>query len=188
MNPNTKVSKEIWDIMNKRWNLMILKSLELQTMIRFNELKQSIPGISANVLSDKLDELEKIGLVKRIVSNDTSVHIGYLLNEKCENLKKILTDLDEWVSLYKSDNEIQVTTNNFIITKQLVELLKNEISETEFNFIQDKLLFSFGNDSFDLVKNFNILKNIIYELYGVELGNKIVEKLIKHMESFKKNI
>ncbi len=60
--------EKLWDVFSKRWNLRILKSLDLTTSIRFNELKQSIRGISANLLSERLDELERIGLVKRIVS------------------------------------------------------------------------------------------------------------------------
>jgi len=75
--------------------LRILKSLELKTTIRFNELRQLIPDISVNVLSERLDELEKFELVKRISSNDSSQHIGYTLNERCENLKKILSELVE---------------------------------------------------------------------------------------------
>lgn len=55
----------MWDLLSKRWNLRILKSLEIKTVMRFNELKQSIHGISANVLSERLDELEIIGLVKK---------------------------------------------------------------------------------------------------------------------------
>ncbi len=183
MNTGTDVSEEIWDIMNKRWNLRILKSLELKTVIRFNELKQSIAGISSNVLSDKLDELENIGLVKRIVSNDTSVHMGYVLNEKCEKLKNILLELDEWISLYKPNNVTQIKTSNDSLANQLIELLRNEITETEFNFIKDKLLFLFGVDSSDLPTNFNKLQNIIMELYGDEEGNKILKKLNELMKS-----
>src|SRR5690348_8590858 len=98
---------ETWDVFTKKWNLRILRLLDLQTIMRFNELKQSISGISGNVLSDRLDELEKLGLVKRIISKDGSLHGGYLLNENCKNLKKILLDLDNWISLYQQQNIIR---------------------------------------------------------------------------------
>ena len=146
-------------------------------MIRFNELRQLIPGISANVLSERLDELEKLELVKRTLSNDSSQHLGYILNDECENLKKILTELDEWIlSQHKKHNSYDDTSNS-VTSKQIMELLKNEITETEFNFIKDKLLYSLGSGSLGLLSNFDKVKNIILELYGDEIGNKILKIL-----------
>lgn len=176
------VSEEIWNLINKRWNLRILKILDTKTVTRFNELKQSVHGISANVLSNRLDELEKFGLIKRISSNNTSTHIGYLLTERCENLKNILIELDNWISSYQPDQSEISSLNNSILSQKIFDLLKKEISETELNYIKDKLLFSLGNDSLDLFKNFIALKNIIVELYGEEIGNKIIEKLNKQIE------
>ena len=51
------------------------------------------------------------------------------------------------------------------------------VNKTEFNFIKDKLMFSWGVSSTDLLNNFEKLKNIIIELYGEETGNKILTKL-----------
>ena len=162
--------EKLWNVFSKRWNLRILKSLDLATPMRFNELKQSIHGISANLLSERLDELEKLELVKRIVRNDTPTHVGYVLNDKCKNLKKILLDLDNWVSLYYTNVANKISElNNSDLSKQLFRILQNEIKETEIQFIKDKLLFSNTDGSIDLVTNFDKLKNIILELYGVHL-------------------
>jgi DNA-binding HxlR family transcriptional regulator len=188
-----KITKEsefekLWDVFSKRWNLRILKSLDLTTVMRFNELKQSIRGISANLLSERLDELERLGLVKKIVINETSTHVGYLLNEKCERLKKILLDLDNWISLCHTNITNQITElNNSDLSKQLFEILKNEIKETELQFIKDKLLFSNTDSSLDLITNFDKLKNIILELYGDYAGNKILQKLSDHLKSYNTN-
>lgn len=169
---------EIWTILSKRWNLKIIKYLELETAIRFNELKQSIHGISANVLSDRLDELEKLGLVKRIVSDKTPLHVGYMLDERCRNLKKIVLDLDEWVSSYQLSDVGQFdVSKNSILSNQILESLKNEITETEFNFIKDKLSLSFGIDQSNLIVSLEKLKNILQELYGDQVGNKIFDKI-----------
>ena len=177
--------EEIWSILTKKWNLRILKLLELKTTIRFNELKQSIRGISSNVLSDRLGELEKLGLVKRIVSKEGPLHVGYILNEKHENLKKILLDLDNWIFLYQQDNTVHTKTpSNSVLSEQLLELLKNEINEVELNFIKDKLSFSNVDGSLDLVSNFHKLESIIHELYDDTNGNKILKKLQDHIKSF----
>jgi DNA-binding HxlR family transcriptional regulator len=170
--------EKLWDIFSKKWNLRILKSLDLKTIIRFNELKQSVRGISANLLSERLDELERLGLVKRIVNNEIPLHVGYLLNEKCKDLKNILLELDNWISLFQIDVRTQSSLqSNSDLSKQLFEILGNEINETELNFIKDKLLFSNKGGSLDLVRNFDELQNIILELYGDHKGNQIFKKL-----------
>lgn len=170
-------TEKIWDLISKRWNLRILKDLDTKTITRFNELKQSIHGISSNLLSTRLNELEKLGLIKKISSNSTPSYIGYTLTEKCENLKKILVELDFWISSYNLDKSIIINTNDSIQIQKLLKFLKKEIPEVEFNFIKDKLLFSNADESLDLVNNLHTLENIIHELYGDEYGNKILKKL-----------
>jgi DNA-binding HxlR family transcriptional regulator len=180
--------EKLWDVFSKRWNLRILKSLDLTTQMRFNELKQSILGISANLLSERLDELEKLGLVKRIVINETQTHVGYLLDEKCKNLKNILLDMDNWISSYHTSAANQINELNYSnLSKQLFKILQNEIKETEVQFIKDKLLFLNKDGSMDLIANFDKLKNIILELYGDYTGNKILQKLSDHLKSYNAN-
>lgn len=180
--------EKLWDVFSKRWNLRILKSLDLTRSSRFNELKQSIRGISANLLSERLDELEKLGLVKKVIFNETPMHVGYLLNEKCENLKKILLDLDNWISSHHTNVINQINElNNSDVSKELFKVLQNEIKETEVQFIKDKLLFSNTDGSLDLVTNFDKLKNIILELYGDYKGNQILQKLSDHLKFYNIN-
>ncbi|MBI1827905.1 MAG: helix-turn-helix transcriptional regulator [Thaumarchaeota archaeon] len=180
--------EKLWEVFSKKWNLRILKLLDLKTVIRFNELKQSVHGISSNLLSERLDELERVGLVKRIAYDETPIRIGYLLNEKCENLKKILLDLDNWISSYQFDAADKTSmTINFTSSNKLFEILQNEINETELKFIKDKLLFSNKDGTLDLITNFDKLKNIILELYGDYKGNQILKKLLEYKNSIHTN-
>ena len=48
----------VWEVLGRRWSLHILKNLHTKEVIRFNELKRSLPGISSTVLSERLLELE----------------------------------------------------------------------------------------------------------------------------------
>jgi DNA-binding HxlR family transcriptional regulator len=50
---------DIWDVLGRRWSLLILKNLSTKNVIRFNELKRSLKDISNTVLSDRLSELER---------------------------------------------------------------------------------------------------------------------------------
>lgn len=64
-----------------------------------------------------------------------------------------------------------------IVSKQITELLKNEITKTEFNFIKDKMFYSLGVAPTDLITNFQKLKDIIIELFGDERANQLITKL-----------
>ena len=55
----------IWDILGRRWSLLILRNLSSKKVVRFNELKRSLKNISNTVLSDRLTELEQEGLITK---------------------------------------------------------------------------------------------------------------------------
>ena len=52
------------ELIGERWSLLVLRELMLGPR-RFSELKADLPGISANVLTQRLAELEQRGLVRR---------------------------------------------------------------------------------------------------------------------------
>ena len=53
------------ELIGERWSLLVLRELMLGPR-RFTELKGDLPGISANVLTQRLTELEERGLVRRV--------------------------------------------------------------------------------------------------------------------------
>src|SRR5687768_4246220 len=52
------------ELIGERWSLLVLRELMLGPR-RFSELRGDLPGISANVLTQRLTELEERGLVRR---------------------------------------------------------------------------------------------------------------------------
>src|ERR687894_1924441 len=52
------------ELIGERWSLLVLRELMLGPR-RFSDLKSDLPGISANVLTQRLAELEERGLVRR---------------------------------------------------------------------------------------------------------------------------
>jgi len=52
------------ELIGERWSLLVLRELMLGPR-RFSELKGDLPGISANVLAQRLGELESRGLARR---------------------------------------------------------------------------------------------------------------------------
>ena len=60
------------ELIGERWALLVLRELMLGPR-RFSELKADLPGISPNVLAQRLGELEERGLVVRRKLADGSV-------------------------------------------------------------------------------------------------------------------
>ena len=52
------------DLLGERWAMLVLRELAYGPR-RFSELKADLPGISANVLTQRLTELEARGIVRK---------------------------------------------------------------------------------------------------------------------------
>ncbi len=53
------------ELVGERWSLLIVRELMFGPR-RFNELRGGLPGISANVLTQRLDGMERAGIVERM--------------------------------------------------------------------------------------------------------------------------
>nr|WP_273847471.1 helix-turn-helix domain-containing protein [Rubrobacter calidifluminis] len=52
------------DLVGERWALLVVRELLLGPK-RFTDLRAGLPGISSNVLSERLRELERFGVVRK---------------------------------------------------------------------------------------------------------------------------
>lgn len=93
----------IWQILGKRWALQILYQMSLKETIRFNDLKKELSGISSTVLSERLSELEKEGLVMKKIFAEMPPRVEYNLTKQAKELEPILKELSEWT--IKWDNK-----------------------------------------------------------------------------------
>lgn len=86
----------IWNVLGRRWSLLILKNLSSKNVVRFNELKRNLEDISNTVLSDRLSELEKEGLIIKKIYPEIPPKVEYKLTPKTKDLEPILQSLDKW--------------------------------------------------------------------------------------------
>ena len=61
--------------------------------VRFNEFRQSLPGVSPTTLSERLDQLEKAGVVERTLVADRPPHTEYRLTGRGEQLARAVREL-----------------------------------------------------------------------------------------------
>jgi DNA-binding HxlR family transcriptional regulator len=100
----------IWEVLGKRWSLLILKNLSTKEVIRFNELKKVLSGISSTVLSERLLELEREGLVSKKIYPEIPPKVEYSLTRRAKELEVILKELGRWVSRWKVSEEAKAIT------------------------------------------------------------------------------
>ncbi len=82
-------------VIGKRWTALIIRDLVSGTK-RFCQLEQSLAGISPKMLSQRLHELEALGIVKRVVYPEVPVRVEYSLTEKGRDLKKVVDSMAAW--------------------------------------------------------------------------------------------
>lgn len=83
------------ELIGRRWSGAILLALT-EGPLRFAQLCTSVPGMSDRLLSQRLKELEREGLVERSVEPGTPVHVTYELTAKGAALKPAISALRSW--------------------------------------------------------------------------------------------
>jgi len=93
--------------LNKKWTLLIILELYKGNgyQRRFSELKDSLSGITPKILSERLKELEKEGLVKKdIDSSSFPVRSEYTLTECGIEMVDIIRIMKHWALKWKIEN------------------------------------------------------------------------------------
>jgi DNA-binding HxlR family transcriptional regulator len=90
------------DMLGKRWTPQILRGL-LSGVTRYTDLKEGVAPISDALLSDRLKELEALGIVRREVTPSTPVRISYGLTTKGEDLAGVIGELADWAERWAEE-------------------------------------------------------------------------------------
>jgi DNA-binding HxlR family transcriptional regulator len=85
------------ELVGKRWTGAILYVLlESGRPMRFSEIAHAVPDLSDRLLSERMKELEKCGIVDRHVTGTSPVRVEYELTERGRELDSALTELKHW--------------------------------------------------------------------------------------------
>ena len=85
-------------ILEGRWKLVILFQMFGGRILRFSELERSIPAISQKMLIQQLRQMEKDGIVRRIVHHQVPPKVEYCLTEWGQSLCPALDALLTWAA------------------------------------------------------------------------------------------
>jgi DNA-binding HxlR family transcriptional regulator len=82
------------DVVGQRWTPLILRDL-FAGMTRFEDLRRDL-GIASNVLTARLEDLERHGIVERREYQHTPVRHDYALTAKGRDLYPVIATLVAW--------------------------------------------------------------------------------------------
>ena len=83
------------DLVGERWALLVVRELLLGPK-RFTDLRAGLPGASPNVLSQRLRELEGVGIVRRRKLPPPAASRVYELTRWGEDLEPVIVRLGRW--------------------------------------------------------------------------------------------
>ncbi len=85
------------ELVGKRWTGAILYVLlESGRPMRFSEIAHAVPDLSDRLLSERMKELEKQGIVERHVAAASPVRVEYELTDRGRDLHAALGELKDW--------------------------------------------------------------------------------------------
>ena len=91
-------------ILGKKWTMLVMRDIGILGVDRFNRLLDSIPGLTPRVLSMRLKELEKEGVIQRIKEGKkSSMVVRWILTEKGRDALPILLQFTAFGSKWHAD-------------------------------------------------------------------------------------
>lgn len=84
------------DIVFSRWTTPVLWQLHTRGRLRFNVLRDSVSGITAKVLTQRLRQLERDGLVTRTAYSEIPPRVEYEITKLGSSLAPVFAALVNW--------------------------------------------------------------------------------------------
>ena len=82
-------------LLTGRWKINVIWAIH-NGVNRYGLIRKRIPGISEKMLSQRLKELEKIGLISRKDFKEIPPHVEYSLTSAGEKLIPVFVKLHKW--------------------------------------------------------------------------------------------
>ncbi len=105
------------DVVGERWALLVVRELLLGPK-RFGALSSGLPGMSQNVLSQRLRELQDAGIVRRRTFGPPASSHGYELTERGRELEPVLLALARWGSRVAASSAAELSVDALMLALQ----------------------------------------------------------------------
>ena len=91
------------EIFGDKWTLLIIRDMIFFNKRFYNEFLTSAEGISTSILADRLELLEKWGMITRSKVPEHKQKVYYSLTEKAIDLLPVLMEIGLWSERHAAD-------------------------------------------------------------------------------------
>ena len=84
------------EVFGDRWSLLIVRDMMVRGYRTFKQFQESGEGIATNILADRLQRLEKAGIVSSTPDENDGRKLNYRLTEKGIDLAPVMLELLIW--------------------------------------------------------------------------------------------
>ena len=84
------------EIFGDRWSLLIVRDLMVRGFTAFRQFQEGGEGIATNILSDRLEKLETVGIITSEVDETDRRSVRYRLTEKGIDLAPVVLEVLIW--------------------------------------------------------------------------------------------
>lgn len=91
-------------VIGGKWKPLILWRLGAEGVLRFGQLRRSMPAITQKMLTQQLRELEADGLLLRTVHAEVPPRVEYRLTAMGQTIMPLLEALCQWGHQYEQEN------------------------------------------------------------------------------------
>ncbi len=99
--------RDVLSVASNKWSILIILYLGAYKLLRFNELKKILYGVSSKTLSEKLKSLERDGYLSRKQYSEVPIRVEYQLTAFGMRYADKLIELTTWM-----DNEKELILSN----------------------------------------------------------------------------
>ncbi|VTR76127.1 winged helix-turn-helix transcriptional regulator [Cellulomonas hominis] len=96
--------RELLDQILDKWSLQVLEEL-CEGPSRFNDLRRTIPAVTAKSLTATLRRLERTGIVERLVVHERPVAVEYRITPLGKTLREPVDALLRWTTTHMTEVE-----------------------------------------------------------------------------------
>jgi len=94
-NEKIKAIQDTMFVLGGKWKIPVILSIYNGNK-RFNDIANSIPGITNRVLSKELKHLEENLLISRTVIDDYPIRIEYKITSYCLTTEQVAAPMEKW--------------------------------------------------------------------------------------------
>jgi len=85
------------ELVGRRWSAAVIR-VTLDGPARFTQIRESVDGLSARLLAERLRELEAAGIMERADLGGGAV--AYRLTQKGLALARVVAEIEAWVAVW----------------------------------------------------------------------------------------